>query len=425
MKRRKKVININKTEELKDEWPDNEFCPCGSGKKYRNCCKNKNMVYYKTKNEGEYIKSVPIHPEVEKAFKEEKARHKRLFGREVSQNAYVAEGIIEGDFEKMLKMLKRAGMVDNAWLYAVNKTGLMLSAANKNQVSDMEIKSFKEAMKEYKKAMRSNPKKKKINNVKAIELINSVLDTVINNNISDMVYVLRTFIRFYSDGKNLRESFIITDIKDFFVFCAYKTSIYLESIQKLLNEDCYDVVMGVDRIIFEILINIRAYKNNPSLFQKKILPVAGLDKGTHRRKGKSEIEEISTGKIYKFEIQKGQLAELAGENYKKLYDVFYRKMSEFIHLDTVAAKNIFKQNDVFFNIDESLIAVFIGMIFALKIVIELSEFDGCDGIKKSDMRFFSGRLLDVFINVLMALHEIEDKEVYHIMKDTLTEYKRK
>lgn len=422
----KKTINNNKKndiDELGEQWPDEELCPCGSGKTYKNCCKKKRMVYYKTENEEEYIKPIPIHPEVEKAFKIESRRHKEIFGREVGENDYIAGGFLESDFEKMLKELKRSGIVDNDWLYAVNKTGLMLSPDNKDLLSDLEIKEFNDSMKEYKRAIKSKFKNNKINILKAIELTNNTLDSIVRENIENMEYVLKNFIRTYSAEKSLKETFLISDIKDFFVFCAYKTSIYLETIEKLLDEDCYDVVMGIDRILFEILINIRTYKNNLDLFEKKILPVAGLDRGTHIRKGKHEIEEIETGKTYKYEIQKFQLAEKAGENYQRLYDVFYREMSEFIHVDAVAAKNIFKQSDMFFNLDESLIAIFIGMIFILEIIMELTEFDGCDEVKKSDMKYFSNKLLDTFYNVVRALREVEDRKVYGVLADCLKEYK--
>lgn len=54
-----------------EEWDDNEKCPCGSGKRYKNCCKKKKIKYLKSENENEYIKSIPMHPEVEKALKSE------------------------------------------------------------------------------------------------------------------------------------------------------------------------------------------------------------------------------------------------------------------------------------------------------------------------------------------------------------------
>ena len=36
-----------KNEKIEEEWDNNELCPCGSGKTYKDCCKKKAIKYYK------------------------------------------------------------------------------------------------------------------------------------------------------------------------------------------------------------------------------------------------------------------------------------------------------------------------------------------------------------------------------------------
>jgi len=406
-----------------EELPDDNECPCGSGKKYKNCCKKKNFKYIQSEEEHKIQRAVPIHPELEKGLRQEKIRFKKLFGRTPGDNDFVLGGVLEKDLKRSYKIMKREGNVDKAWLYASNKTGLMLSKENMDLLPQREINEFMNSMKEYEKIMKSKVKNNRINELQAIEAVSFMLEHVVNDDISNMIYVLNVFINSYSKRKQSKENFIIENIKDFLVFCAYKTTIYLQALQELVNGEYYDNAMATDRTIFEILINIKAYKNEPELFKEKILPVAGVDIGTHRRINRNQIEEIETGRIYKYEIQKSQLAEKAGENYKKLYDTFYRQVSEFIHLDTGAAKNIFKDNDLFDDIDECLIAGFLGAILSLEIIMELIEFEGCENRISKDLKYFSNILLKDILAIIKAVILIDDWEVYKILESTLKEYK--
>ena len=395
----------------------------GSGEKYKNCCKKKKIKYLKSDNENEYTKQIPMHPELVPIFRNEKIKFKKLFGRMPGDNDYTMGGILLKDLNRGYKMIKRKEVVDRAWLYASNKTGLMITEQNQDLIPNRDIHEFKKYMSEYEKLMKSKIKSDECNIIQAVEAISFILEDLVEEKIEDMIYVLNLFVNFYSPEKHKKENFLIQNIKDFLIFCAYKTSINLKALKGLVNQEYYDNSMAVVRIIFEILINIKAYKNDKQLFEEKILPVAGIEKGTHIKINKTEIEEIQTKKRYKYEIQKRQLAEKAGENYKELYTTFYRELSEFIHLDTVAAKKIFQDNDLFCDIDECLVAVFIGMILALEIIMELMEFEGNDNKMSKDIKYFSNVLLKDFIPIIETIISIDDRKEYHILKDTLEEYK--
>lgn len=407
--------------EKDEEWDNNEKCPCGSGKKYVKCCKTKKIKYFKSQQKDKYIKSVPMHPIISEALKNEQIHFKKVFGRIPGNEDFVLGGILQNDLEIGNKILKRKGTVDKAWLYAVNKSGIMLTDQNKNLLSDRDINEFENYVHEYKRIMSSKIKGNKWNELQAIEAISFILEAINQDKIDDMIYTLNIFINFYSHTKQKNDKFIIQDIKDFLVFGAYKTSINLKALKELVDGEYYDNAMAVVRILFEILISVKAYKNDKELFKKKILPVAGIDSGTHKKISKFEIEDIKTGEKFKFDIYKSQLAEKAGNNYKKLYDIFYRELSEFIHLDAVAAKNIFKGNDLFDDIDECLVAGFLGMILGLEIIIELIEFDGNNNRISKDIEYFSNQLTKDFIPVIQTIITIDDREVYHTFEDILKE----
>ena len=63
------------------------------------------------------------------------------------------------------------------------------------------------------------------------------------------------------------------------------------------------------------------------------------------------------------------------------------------------------------------------MILELEIIMELIDFEGSNKKMSNDLKYFSNMLLKDFLAVLPTLITIEDKEVYHILEDTLKEYK--
>lgn len=407
-----------------EEWDDNKECPCGSGKKYKNCCKKRRLKYYKGEDEDHYFKSIPMHPEAKSILENEKLRFKHVFGRVPNDMDYVQGGVLLRDLKRGYKLMKRNNAFDKAWLYASDKTGYMLTEENQDLIPEREVKEFQKYVKEYRNLMKSKIRGEKWNILQAVESTNFILEMMLQNELPNMVYVLNLCVNFYSQNTREGEKFIIHNIKDFLVFCAYKASIQLSVLKELVNEEYYDTAMAEVRIIYEILISMRAYKQNSDIFEEKILSVMGVELGTHRKVGnKSIVEEIETGKQCKYEIQKRQLAEKAGDNYKELYDTLYRELSEFIHLDTESAKGIFQDKDLFQDIDECLIAGFLGMVLSLEIIMELMEFEGNDKKISKDLKYFSNTILKDFLGILPTIISIEDKEVYHLLEKTLKSYK--
>lgn len=113
--------------EEEEEWGDNEKCPCGSGKTYKKCCKKKKLKYYKGKDGKSYKRVVPIHLELKPVLEEEKLRFKSIFGRMPGDKDYIHGGVLLKDYKRAYKIIKRNGEIDKAWLYASDKTGLMLT----------------------------------------------------------------------------------------------------------------------------------------------------------------------------------------------------------------------------------------------------------------------------------------------------------
>lgn len=359
----------------REEWGDDEKCPCGSGKIYKNCCKKRRLKYYKQDDTKYYTKAIPINAELKGFLEKEKIRFKHVFGRVPGNDDYVQGGVLLRDFWRGFKLMKRENNINKAWLYGSNKTGYMLTEENKDFISEREEKQFNQYMYEYQRIMKGSIKEKEWNLLQAVESINFILESMLQNVLPDMIYVLNLSVNFYSQNIKEGEKFIIKNIRDFLVFCAYKTSLQLNVLQQLVNGEYYDTAMAEIRIIYEILISMRAYKKNPRLFEEKILSIMGVELGIYKKiKGIECVSNRETGKKYNYHISKFDLAKYSGDYYKELYRTLYHELSGFIHLDTEHTKGIFQDKNIFEEVDECLMAGFLGMILSLEVIMELIEF---------------------------------------------------
>lgn len=86
---------------------------------------------------------------------------------------------------------------------------------NKKFISEREVKQFKKYMNEYQRIMKGNVKEKEWNLLQAIESINFILESMLQNVLPDMIYVLNLSVNFYSQNVKEGEKFIINAIRDF------------------------------------------------------------------------------------------------------------------------------------------------------------------------------------------------------------------
>ena len=251
----------------------------------------KKLKYYKGKDKNTYTRAIPIHPDLDPIFKHEKIRFKKIFGRMPGNDDYILGGVLLKDLKRENKLIKRENVINQAWLYASHKTGIMLTEENRDSFPERDIKEFTKYTQEYKKLMKSKIKNKTCNILQAVEATNFFLESMLSDDIPNMVYVLNLCVNFYSKDSQDKEKFIIHNIKDFLVFCAYKASLHLTVLLELVNNEYYDTAMAEVRIIFEILITMRAYKKDYAFFENKILSVMGVELGTHRKLENKHIVE--------------------------------------------------------------------------------------------------------------------------------------
>jgi len=129
----------------------NAPCPCGSGKKYKNCCYGKGFEWTQDE-EGTVAKSIPLTEEtievfarLRQSFIDEKGREPEpgdLLFPDMPHPEHLEAMLVEG--------MKEAGL-DPAFIYAFEKTGLLVSAENQHLIPDKDLKAWEAAVEEYRR----------------------------------------------------------------------------------------------------------------------------------------------------------------------------------------------------------------------------------------------------------------------------------
>ena len=127
----------------------NAPCPCGSGKKYKHCCIEKDFDYVED-DDGTIYKSIPLSDDMMEVLDERRQAFIDEHGREAGPNDLVFGDMppLEHVEHQMVEAMKEAGL-DPAFIYAFEKTGRMVGDHNQDLLTDEELAEWDEAIEEY------------------------------------------------------------------------------------------------------------------------------------------------------------------------------------------------------------------------------------------------------------------------------------
>ena len=122
----------------------NEPCPCGSGKKYKQCCYRKNFTFEEDSN-GTIRRSMPISDGLASMLQD----HVDSLGSDHDPNALLFEGInLEHAEFEMVRNMQKAG-INPAIIYAFQETGMLISEANLDRISKKDLDLWQSKIEEF------------------------------------------------------------------------------------------------------------------------------------------------------------------------------------------------------------------------------------------------------------------------------------
>ena len=130
-------------------FPRNGRCPCGSRKKYRDCCYDKGFEYL-VDEDGTILKSLPMSDGLAEIIEEQKRKFQEEHGRELGPNdkLFFDAPPLEHVEHFMVEAMKKAGL-DAAIIYAFEKTGLLVTEENQHLLPEKDLAEWEAAIEEY------------------------------------------------------------------------------------------------------------------------------------------------------------------------------------------------------------------------------------------------------------------------------------
>jgi len=127
----------------------NAVCPCGSGKKYKSCCWGKRFIWV-VDQYGNIFREIPIDDLTVTLLREAREEFRKHHGRNPGPSDLVFGDIgDEQDIEEIITDIMEQAGLDPAYIYACKKTGRLVTAWNKDKLSDGELREWQTAVEEY------------------------------------------------------------------------------------------------------------------------------------------------------------------------------------------------------------------------------------------------------------------------------------
>ena len=131
------------------KFPRTAPCPCGSGKKYRDCCYDKGFEYL-VDEDGAILKSLPMSAELAEVIQQQKRKFQEEHGRDFGPDDKLLFDApsLEHVEHYMVEAMKKAGL-DPAIIYAFEKTGLLVTEENQHLLPEKDLAEWEAAIDEY------------------------------------------------------------------------------------------------------------------------------------------------------------------------------------------------------------------------------------------------------------------------------------
>jgi hypothetical protein len=132
----------------------NAPCPCGSGKKYKNCCHGKGFDYVEDEA-GKLFKSMPLSDEMADLLEQQRQKFVEKYGREPGPDDLLFPDMPHPEHLEamMVEDMKAAGL-DPAFIYAFEKTGLLVTEQNQHLIPENDLAEWDAAIEEYERKHR-------------------------------------------------------------------------------------------------------------------------------------------------------------------------------------------------------------------------------------------------------------------------------
>ncbi len=125
----------------------NENCPCGTGKKYKNCCLDKGFNWVPDED-GTIYRSIPKTDKLARLLEEQSEALFRKHGRHPEPEDPVFTEPFEIVEHQVVEGMKKVG-VHPSLIYAYKRTGLIITESSQHMVPTKDLNDYNDAIDEW------------------------------------------------------------------------------------------------------------------------------------------------------------------------------------------------------------------------------------------------------------------------------------
>lgn len=317
-------------------------CPCGSGSRYGKCCKKKQFRWVE-EPDGSLCKEIPIGPEMVELLREQAERFRAVFGREpAGSDPVFFERVLtttresfEEDYRRdMLRAMKSCG-TDPAFVYAFQKTGLVLTDTSRHFVPDVDVLAWKQAVEEYRSG-----KAESLDESPDTLTVADLLEGL-RAECTRCVTILSSLIRKLGRTPEFDAGIYsgADAAKEYIWFCVARATKTLQSLQPLIEGGWNEDALTVVRSLYESYLHIAYVRSNPGATKSFAVAKIGTTKGTHAfektKSGKDNtriIVDLATGERIPNDITPHDMASQTGvPEDMPVFKFIYRILSHRAH----------------------------------------------------------------------------------------------
>jgi hypothetical protein len=313
-----------------EQIPNNDHCPCYSGKKFKSCCKKKSIFFLNEK--GDIIQRLPVSKKAFEILDKYEKEFTDFFGRRPGKGDIIFfKSLISSKddyYDNIDELFELVGLPPEK-AYASRKTGYAVSEMNKHLIPEKVLKEWKSAVKEY-RDIKSG--KKKINIHPFIKDV-----SFIQKKIEDLQHLYALLL--HKINERIKEDPKALESFDYLLFCFTKNLKTLRAILLLIERHFGEDALNLIRSVFENYLHISNVINNTPGFIEEMNIKNGIYIGTHKisKPGSSKVTNIQTGKEYQLKFTSNfRLSALHpqfGDQDKIIYEFLYNFLSRYTHPD--------------------------------------------------------------------------------------------
>lgn len=310
----------------------NDSCPCGSGKKYKNCCISKKFDWH-IDEDGKVIRSIPIEiPEFDEFLNDQKKEFNKIFGRDPGPNDLVffqqyltSASQYQNEF---IEIMRKVGIREE-YIYAYKVTGRIVTEDNMAYLTDAEYQEWSDAVQEY----------FTLKSLEGISLKTNQSTINLLEELERCCFLVGMIVNECGLIESLDEEGIHLTQRDYILYCLTKTLKTSKAIISQLLNKLPEDSLNLLRSIYENYLNVIFIIHEPTKIEDLVVAKIGLEKGTHAyaRNSKGQINkrviyDKQTGQEYEGHISNYVMSKSSDYEIDVLiFDVFYEYLSSFTH----------------------------------------------------------------------------------------------